>query len=175
MVEITRTLSASMNLDGIYRVIVVRLCEVMDGVRCYIVRIEGDEAVVLARSETMDGDRLRVIPLDSTPGLSNAMDEKSTVIRVLDPGTPESGGTGRHTVAIPMVAGAEVLAIIYVLGNGAGHFWGRSDNFRSAPWARHHEDDGRRRSFQPSRLGVTALVDRMNDRAKSSIASDCVK
>ena len=116
MIEITRILAASMNLDEIYRVVVTRLCEVMDGVECCVVRIEGDEAIVLARSETMDGDDPNAIPLDSAPVLRQATDEKSTAIRPLVPGTSESHRFVQHTLAIPMVARGEVLGVIYVPG-----------------------------------------------------------
>ena len=114
MVDITRALSAFMNPDEIYREIVTRLGESMEGAECSIVRVEGGQGVVLASSRGSDEPE-RTIPLDTAPVIERAYQEMRT--SSLSTGIGE-GGTVTHSVAIPMIARGEMIGVIYL---GGGH------------------------------------------------------
>jgi diguanylate cyclase (GGDEF)-like protein len=108
-----------MNPDEIYSVVVAGMCEVMDGAECSIVIIEGHEATVLARSDGVDLDALVAIPLDRAPILMQSWAEHSTVTTRVEPRNSEGAvPAGSYALAIPMVAGGDVLGLIYFPGDG---------------------------------------------------------
>ncbi len=110
IVELTHALSASMNADDIFKVIVARLSETMDGAECSVVHVEGaesDEGAVLASSAAR-GEDSESIPLATAPALHQAFHERKTADAALADGT--------HTLAIPMITRGEVVGLIYFRG-----------------------------------------------------------
>ena len=112
MADITRTLAAFMNPDEIYREIVTRLGESMDGAKCSIVRVEGGRGVVLASASGPDEPE-RTIPLDTAPVIERAYQERRTSFLSTDIG---EGGTVTNSIAIPMITRGEIAGVIYLEG-----------------------------------------------------------
>ncbi len=106
--EIARTLSTSMNTQDIYNETVQRLRDAMEGTPCSVVRVDGDEAIVLASSraeEEIGGTiALERIPILHTAHRDNRVvyqDQQNTAI-----------GLGASTIAIPIMIQGEIEAII---------------------------------------------------------------
>ena len=112
MVDITRTLSASMNPDEIYREIVTRLGDSMEGAECSVVRIEGGQGVVLASSRG-SAESNRRISLEEAPAIERAYREKRTISVLAE---EERDGGAANNLAIPMFARGEMAGVIYLNG-----------------------------------------------------------
>jgi diguanylate cyclase (GGDEF)-like protein len=108
MVEVTRTLAASMNADDIYRVVVSNLSVAMPEILFEAVRIGANEAFVEASSEEGAGGAVP-LDLDSLPLLRRAWREKKTVS---GDGDGDGDGAGSSEVAVPMITQGEVIGLI---------------------------------------------------------------
>ena len=105
MVEMTRTLSASMDADDIYKVVVSGLSQAMPSSGFMVLGIRGKEALVEASSAAAGGEE-GSIDLDSEPILRRAYEEK----RTLTSSAPEV------QVAVPMITQGEVVGVIWCRG-----------------------------------------------------------
>ena len=115
MVEIARTLSTSMNADDIYNEIVTRLRAAVDGRACSILRVEEEQAVVLARSPGSE-ETGEIASLDRLPLLKQAYEENRVVY--MEDGKANKKGNS-NAVAIPIVVRGENEAMIYLEGDGS--------------------------------------------------------
>ena len=112
MVEIARRLSTSMNAEEIYKEIVTRLQETTGGAACSVVRIEGDEAAIIASTEELP-ETGRAIQLVDAPALSKAYAEGEAVFMT----EGEKDGPEEHrSAAIPILVREEITAMIYLEG-----------------------------------------------------------
>ena len=112
MVEIARTLSTSMNKDDIYEEIVTRLRDAIGGTACLVVRVEGDQVVVLASSRGSDEVGQRT-PLEGNPPLKTAYQENRVVYLG---GRKTDDGVSGSTLAIPIAVRGEIEAMICLEG-----------------------------------------------------------
>jgi diguanylate cyclase (GGDEF)-like protein len=109
MVEMTRTLAASMDADDIYKVIVSGLGAAMPEVEFRVVRIRGEEILVEASSIEPDSDEpAQPLALNSNPVLKRAYEEKKTLTTRAD--------SGEAQVAVPMITQGDVVGLIWCRG-----------------------------------------------------------
>jgi len=107
MVEITRTLSTSLNTDDVLFSIVSRLCEVIDAQECSIVQIEPKTSAAKIVVSFPNSEQRNVpIQLDHYPELKQAFDSRKFLY------VPDAKPVG--IVAVPMVTHGSVLGLIYV-------------------------------------------------------------
>jgi diguanylate cyclase (GGDEF)-like protein len=107
MVEITKTLSSSLNSDDVLFAIAHRLREVLEAEECSIVRIDsktGNAQIMVKSSEP--GDRNINIDLEKYPELKQAFETRKMLF------VPDAKPCG--IIAIPMVANDSVLGLIYI-------------------------------------------------------------
>ena len=108
MVEIARTMSTLMKRSDIYSEIVTRLRDAIDGTACSVVRVEGDQIVVLASSRASE-EIGQSSPLEGNPPLKTAYQEN----RVVYMGEGKVGaGVGTSTIVIPIAIRGEIEALI---------------------------------------------------------------
>ncbi len=113
MVEIARTLSTSMNRNDIYDEIVTRLRDAVGGTACSVVRVEGDQVVVLASSRGPE-ETGQTTPLESLPPLKTAYQEN----RVVYIGKQKTGDrVSAGTIAVPIAIRGEIVAVICIEGD----------------------------------------------------------
>ena len=114
MVEIARTMSTLMNRNEIYREIVTRFRDDIDGTTCSVVRVEGDQVVILASSRAPE-ETGQSSPLEANPPLMTAYHEN----RVVYMGERKAGeGVSPSTIAIPIAVRGEIEALICLEGDG---------------------------------------------------------
>jgi diguanylate cyclase (GGDEF)-like protein len=113
MVEMTRTLSSSLNTDHVLYSIVTRLREVIDAEECSIVRIDpkSGAARMLMRASSPE-ERNLPIELDQSPELKQALVTRQLVF------APDAKPTG--VIAIPMILADSVMGLIAVESSKLG-------------------------------------------------------
>jgi diguanylate cyclase (GGDEF)-like protein len=113
MVELTRTLSSSLNTDDVLHSIASRLCETLEAEDCSIVRIDPKTGTskIMAKVPQLE-ERNADIDLDQHPELKQAYASRRLLF------LPEAKPTG--IIAVPMVAGESVLGLIYVRSSKLG-------------------------------------------------------
>jgi diguanylate cyclase (GGDEF)-like protein len=107
MVEMTRTLSSSLNTDQVLYSIVTRLREVLDADECSIVKIDPKEETAKILVSTSEPDQKNMdLNLDQHPELKQAYQSRRLLF------IPDAKPRG--IIAIPMVAHETVLGLIDV-------------------------------------------------------------
>ncbi len=108
MVEIARTLSASMSSKDIYDEIVKRLRDAVGATACSVVRVEGVQVVVLASSKGSE-EIGQTTPLERYPPIKTAYMER----RVVYMGERRTGdGVSASNIAIPIVVRDEIDSLV---------------------------------------------------------------
>jgi diguanylate cyclase (GGDEF)-like protein len=112
MVEMTRTLAASMNSEDVYGVVVEGLSGAMPGGRFAVARVVDGSVLFEARSW---GEKDQApMPLEEHPSLRRAYEEKKTVV---------STEAGRAEAVVPMITQGEVIGLLWCRGeDGRGGF-----------------------------------------------------
>jgi len=107
MVEITRSLSTSLNTEDVLFSIVTRLSEVLEAEECSIVRIDPKTGAVKIVVRVPNAEERNVpIQLDQYPELKHAFDSRRFLY------VPDAKPAG--VIAVPMIAHESVLGLIYV-------------------------------------------------------------
>lgn len=107
MVDITRTLSSSLNSNDVLFAIVSRLCEVLQAEECSILRIDPKAGTAQTLVNSIDpGYQDQEIKLEDAPDLKQAYESRSLIFN------PHAKPKG--VIVLPMIARESVLGLIYI-------------------------------------------------------------